>query len=354
MTDDLTQLTVLLAGPSGTPYENGVWKLHLRIPLDYPKSPPKASFRTKIFHPNVEEATGAVCLDTLKRDWMSHLTLRDILITISCLLINPNPDSALNAAAGKLLQEDFDAFAKKARLMTSIHAYIPGNIRDAVLEAVNRGDEIDKDDESDYGDEASESKENDPSISPSPVSSAKPIQRNSILGKRPLADLPICVESVEHDVRMTISDLNVVANTPNLSSGMSSLSFDGDCSQQQQPHQRRIARLPHDAERINPPRMFTFTGISTSTNPEPIIQAAPAAKRIRTLEGKENEGDAQEEGGEEEEGEHSLVAKTVRSNNTTAMSSSRLMPLGLGLKMTGTMQATSKAKMKARIGLRRL
>ena len=274
---------------------------------------------------------------------MSHLTLRDILITISCLLINPNPDSALNAAAGKLLQEDFDAFAKKARLMTSIHAYIPADIRNAVLEAVNRGDEIDKDDESDYGDEASESKENDPSISPSPVSPAKPILRNSILGKRPLSDLPICVESAEHEVRMTISDLNVIAKTPNLSTGMSSLSFDGDCSQQPQ---RRIAR-PHDTERINPPRMFTFTGISTSTNPEPIIQG-PSAKRIRTLEGKENEGNAQEEG------EDNLSAKTIRSTNTTASSNTRLMPLGLGLKMTSTMQATSKAKMKARIGLRRL
>jgi len=80
MPDDLSQLTVLLTGPPGTPYAEGVWKLHLKIPLDYPKSPPKASFRTKIWHPNVEESTGSVCVDTLKRDWLSKLTLRDILI----------------------------------------------------------------------------------------------------------------------------------------------------------------------------------------------------------------------------------------------------------------------------------
>jgi len=50
------------------------------MPEDYPKSPPKASFRTRIWHPNVEESTGAVCVDTLKRDWEPKLTLRDVLI----------------------------------------------------------------------------------------------------------------------------------------------------------------------------------------------------------------------------------------------------------------------------------
>ena len=80
MPDDLTQLNILLTGPQGTPYAAGVWKLHLRIPPDYPKNAPKASFRTKMWHPNVEESTGSVCVETLKRDWQPKLTLRDILM----------------------------------------------------------------------------------------------------------------------------------------------------------------------------------------------------------------------------------------------------------------------------------
>lgn len=70
----------MLAGPHGTPYSAGLWRLQLRIPEDYPASPPKAAFKTRIWHPNVEESTGAVCVDTLKRDWESKLTLRDILV----------------------------------------------------------------------------------------------------------------------------------------------------------------------------------------------------------------------------------------------------------------------------------
>ena len=77
---DLSQLTVLITGPTGTPYSQGLWKLSLKIPDSYPKAPPKATFRTRIWHPNVEEKTGHVCVDTLKKDWHSSLTLRDVLI----------------------------------------------------------------------------------------------------------------------------------------------------------------------------------------------------------------------------------------------------------------------------------
>lgn len=140
-TDNLTQLDVLIAGPTHTPFAAGVWKLHLNIPPEYPQQPPTAHFRTPIFHPNVEPQTGSVCVETLKRDWDAKLTLRDVLVTISCLLIQPNPDSALNAEAGSLIQESYEAFVRRAELMTSIHALIPRALRDAVKEAQVRGQE---------------------------------------------------------------------------------------------------------------------------------------------------------------------------------------------------------------------
>ena len=42
--------------------------------------------------------------------------------TIKCLLIVPNPESALNEEAGRLLLEDYENYAKHAQLMTTIHA----------------------------------------------------------------------------------------------------------------------------------------------------------------------------------------------------------------------------------------
>lgn len=139
--DDLTKLSICLAGPDGTPYAQGLWHLFLNIPLEYPQHPPTATFKTRIFHPNVAEETGAVCLETLKRDWDPKLTLKDILVTISCLLIHPNPDSALNQKAGALIQDDYEAFARQARLMTKIHASTPAQLLELAEEARKRGEE---------------------------------------------------------------------------------------------------------------------------------------------------------------------------------------------------------------------
>ncbi|KAI6844271.1 hypothetical protein KC340_g1329 [Hortaea werneckii] len=142
--DDLTVLDLLLAGPTHTPFTTGVFKLHLSIPSSYPTQPPTAFFRTPIFHPNVDPQTGGVCVETLKRDWDVKLTLRDILVVIGCLLIQPNPDSALNAEAGSLIQDDFQAFARRAEMMTGIHARVPARLKEAVKEAQGRGREDDE------------------------------------------------------------------------------------------------------------------------------------------------------------------------------------------------------------------
>jgi len=138
---DLTSLDILLAGPVGTPYAGGVWRLHLDIPPTYPTAPPTAQFRTRLWHPNIDEATGAVCVETLKRDWSSTLKLRDVLVTISCLLIQPNPASALNEAAGKLAVEDWDGYCRRAKLMTDIHAAVPTSLAKDVREAQMRGED---------------------------------------------------------------------------------------------------------------------------------------------------------------------------------------------------------------------
>lgn len=40
---------------------------------------------------------------------------------IRCLLIAPNPESALNEEAGRLFQEDYNQYFAKAKMLSSIH-----------------------------------------------------------------------------------------------------------------------------------------------------------------------------------------------------------------------------------------
>lgn len=122
--DNIADIQAEYEGPAGTPFEGGLFRMRLAIGPEFPNSPPKGYFSTKIFHPNVS-ASGEICVNVLKRDWKPDLGLRHVLTVIRCLLIEPNPESALNEEAGKLLLEGFEEFAKKARLMTSIHAKKP-------------------------------------------------------------------------------------------------------------------------------------------------------------------------------------------------------------------------------------
>lgn len=56
---------------------------------------------------------------------VSSLFITTHVQTVKCLLIYPNPDSALNEEAGKLLQERYDDYSSHARMMTEIHARPP-------------------------------------------------------------------------------------------------------------------------------------------------------------------------------------------------------------------------------------
>lgn len=97
-----------------------MWKVKLTLDGDYPSAPPKGFFVTKIFHPNVS-AKGEICVNTLKKDWKPELGVRHVLLTVKCLLIHPNPESALNEEAGKLLLEKYEDYCKHAALMTGVH-----------------------------------------------------------------------------------------------------------------------------------------------------------------------------------------------------------------------------------------
>lgn len=122
--DDFSIIFADIEGPAGTPYENGVFRMKLILSHDFPHSPPKGYFLTKIFHPNIA-TNGEICVNTLKKDWNPSLGLRHVLIVVRCLLIEPFPESALNEQAGKMLLENYEEYARHARIYTGIHALKP-------------------------------------------------------------------------------------------------------------------------------------------------------------------------------------------------------------------------------------
>ncbi|KAJ7585179.1 ubiquitin-conjugating enzyme/RWD-like protein [Mycena floridula] len=119
--DNILDVVGIIEGPEGTPYAGGYFKVKFKFTEEFPAAPPKCWFATKIFHPNVSGA-GEICVNTLKKDWKSTYGIGHILVTVKCLLIYPNPESALDEEAGKLLLENYQSYCDRAKLITSVHA----------------------------------------------------------------------------------------------------------------------------------------------------------------------------------------------------------------------------------------
>ena len=101
-------------GPTKSPYEGGVFKMTINFPTDYPFKPPKIYFNTKIYHPNISEA-GAICLDILKNMWSPALSISKVLLSLSSLFTDPNPDDPLSpdvAHVYKTNKKQFERIAK--------------------------------------------------------------------------------------------------------------------------------------------------------------------------------------------------------------------------------------------------
>merc|ERR1712183_908442 len=112
--NSMNHLTGQIVGPAGTPYEGGTYQLSFEIPSNYPFSPPKAKFITKIWHPNISSVTGAICLDILKDAWAAALTLRTVMLSLQALMSAPEPDDPQDAVVAKQYKSSRANFKRTA------------------------------------------------------------------------------------------------------------------------------------------------------------------------------------------------------------------------------------------------
>lgn len=119
--DDVFEWQGTLLGPPGTVYEGGVFFLDVRFPADYPFKPPKIQFTTHVYHPNIN-SNGSICLDILKDQWSPGLTISKVLLSISSLLSDPNPDDPLVPFVADEYRNQRALFDQKAREWTDKYA----------------------------------------------------------------------------------------------------------------------------------------------------------------------------------------------------------------------------------------
>lgn len=114
--DGLNEFNVLFNGPKDSLYEGGVWKIRVELPDAYPYKSPSIGFVNKIFHPNVDELSGSVCLDVINQSWSPMFDLLNVFeVFLPQLLLYPNPSDPLNGDAASLMMKDKQQYEQKVR-----------------------------------------------------------------------------------------------------------------------------------------------------------------------------------------------------------------------------------------------
>uniref|UniRef100_A0A6A7G7U9 Ubiquitin-conjugating enzyme E2 H n=2 Tax=Hirondellea gigas TaxID=1518452 RepID=A0A6A7G7U9_9CRUS len=114
--DSVADFFVLFEGPSSSPYEGGKWRVHVVLPIQYPFKSPSIGFCNRIYHPNIDEASGTVCLDVINQTWSPMYDLVNIFdIFLPQLLKYPNSADPLNSSAASLYSSDQESYLRKVR-----------------------------------------------------------------------------------------------------------------------------------------------------------------------------------------------------------------------------------------------
>ncbi|KAJ2522571.1 Ubiquitin-conjugating enzyme E2 14 [Coemansia sp. RSA 2049] len=122
---------VIVFGPPDSYYENGLFRVEINFPQDYPNEPPEVKFLSEILHPNIykgKENDGKVCISILHKAgsdpsnyerpeecWRPVLTAEAVLMSIISLLGNPNFESPANVDAANKYRDNPEQYVNEVQ-----------------------------------------------------------------------------------------------------------------------------------------------------------------------------------------------------------------------------------------------
>uniref|UniRef100_A0A667ZBD8 E2 ubiquitin-conjugating enzyme n=1 Tax=Myripristis murdjan TaxID=586833 RepID=A0A667ZBD8_9TELE len=100
--------------PDNPPYDKAAYRVEILFPADYPFKPPKVVFKTKIYHPNVDE-NGQICLSLISSEnWKPATRVHQVIQCLISLVNCPEPEHPLRADLAEEYYKDRKKFLKTA------------------------------------------------------------------------------------------------------------------------------------------------------------------------------------------------------------------------------------------------
>lgn len=108
---NMSSFLVNMRAPKDSAYEGFEYDILFTITEKFPFSSPSIGFKQRIYHPNVDEMSGSICLDSLNKTWSPAFTLVNIVeAQLPYLLQYPNPADPFNREAAARLARSKDEF----------------------------------------------------------------------------------------------------------------------------------------------------------------------------------------------------------------------------------------------------
>ncbi|KAF0935622.1 hypothetical protein E2562_035077 [Oryza meyeriana var. granulata] len=98
---------VVIDGPPGTPYAGGAFPVDVWYPNAYPFQPPKLTFKTKVYHPNIDEE-GQMVVDALQDYWTPAFTIKTLLLCFVSVLYDPLLDYPINEDIAEQYEYEYE------------------------------------------------------------------------------------------------------------------------------------------------------------------------------------------------------------------------------------------------------
>ncbi|XP_057565256.1 ubiquitin-conjugating enzyme E2 D3-like [Hippopotamus amphibius kiboko] len=119
--DDMFHWQATIMEPNDSPHQSSVFFLTIHFPTDFLFKPPKVSFTTRIYHPNIN-TNGIICLDILRSQWSPALSISKVLLSICSVLCDPNPDKPLEPEIAWIYKTDRDKYNRISQEWTQKYA----------------------------------------------------------------------------------------------------------------------------------------------------------------------------------------------------------------------------------------